>query len=128
MAGFQTAFSTNSGSEVDDSASIARTHLAGEYLGYVVESSGPELGFYGGANTGGALSLGVNINNSNHMTSNDTNQITEHHYNVERINNSEEKDSEKEKPVVAVETSDCSNKKVADTFGQRTSIYRGVTR
>lgn len=128
MAGFQTAFSTNSGSEVDDSASIARTHLAGEYLGHVVESSGPELGFYGGANTGGALSLGVNINNSNHMTSNDTNQITEHHYNVERINNSEKRDSEKEKPVVAVETSDCSNKKVADTFGQRTSIYRGVTR
>ncbi|KAL0648225.1 hypothetical protein Bca4012_046516 [Brassica carinata] len=128
MAGFQTAFSTNSGSEVDDSASIARTHLAGEYLGHVVESSGPELGFHGGANTGGALSLGVNINNSNHMTSNDTNQITEHHYNVERINNSEKRDSEKEKPVVAVETSDCSNKKVADTFGQRTSIYRGVTR
>ncbi|RID43083.1 hypothetical protein BRARA_J02916 [Brassica rapa] len=129
MAGFQTAFSTNSGSEVDDSASIARTHLAGEYLGHVVESSGPELGFHGGASTGGALSLGVNINNANHRTSNDTNQITEHHYNVERINNnSEKRDSEKEKPVVTVETSDCSNKKVADTFGQRTSIYRGVTR
>ncbi|CAH8282029.1 unnamed protein product [Eruca vesicaria subsp. sativa] len=130
MAGFQTAFSTNSGSEVDDSASIARTHLTGEYLGHVVESSGSELGFHGGgANNGGALSLGVNINNTNHS---DNNQITEHHYNVERIsnNNSEKTDSEKEKekPVVAVETSDCSNKKIPDTFGQRTSIYRGVTR
>ncbi|XP_048602759.1 AP2-like ethylene-responsive transcription factor AIL6 [Brassica napus] len=132
MAGFQTAFSTNSGSEVEDSASIGRTHLAGEYLGHVVESSGgPELGFHGGANNGGALSLGVNVNNSNHRTSDDHTQITEHHYrgnnNGERINN-EKMVSEKEKPVVAVETSDCSNKKIADTFGQRTSIYRGVTR
>ncbi|KAF3568912.1 hypothetical protein DY000_02019329 [Brassica cretica] len=108
MAGFQTAFSTNSGSEVDDSASIARTHLAGEYLGHVVESSGPELGFHGGASTGGALSLGVNINSNANQRSSDNNQIVEHHYNVERINNnSEKRDSEKEKPVVAVETSDC---------------------
>lgn len=131
MPGFQTAFSTNSGSEVDDSASIARTHLPGEYLGHVVESSGPELGFHGGA-----LSLGDSINNAN-QRSNDANQITEHHHyqgnnnNDERINNnnsSEKTGSEKEKPVVAVGTSDCSNKKVADTFGQRTSIYRGVTR
>ncbi|KAL1209024.1 AP2-like ethylene-responsive transcription factor AIL6 [Cardamine amara subsp. amara] len=133
MAGFQTAFSTNSGSEVDDSASIGRTHLAGEYLGHVVESSGPELGFHGGsATTGGALSLGVNVNNNtNHRNDNDNN----HHYrgnnNGERITNNsnenEKTDSDKEKPIVAVETSDCS-KKIADTFGQRTSIYRGVTR
>ncbi|KAF8085805.1 hypothetical protein N665_0646s0008 [Sinapis alba] len=136
MAGFQTAFSTNSGSEVEDSTSIGRSHLAGEYLGHVVESSGPELGFHGGANTGGALSLGVNVNNNtnHHRTSNDHNQISEHHHyrgnnNGERTNNREEKTvSEKEKPLVAVETSDCSNKKIADTFGQRTSIYRGVTR
>ncbi|KAJ0265960.1 AP2-like ethylene-responsive transcription factor AIL7 [Hirschfeldia incana] len=126
IPGFQTAFSTNSGSEVDDSASIARTHLPGDYLGHVVESSGPELGGF----HGGALSLGDSINNANQRC-NDTNQITEHHNNVERIsnnNNSERTGSEKEKPVVAVETSDCSNKKIADTFGQRTSIYRGVTR
>ncbi|KAL0842902.1 hypothetical protein Bca101_016147 [Brassica carinata] len=133
MTGFQTAFSTNSGSDVDDSA-----HIAGEYLGHVVESSGPELGFHGGATTtGGALSLGVNVNNNNHhRTSNDNNQITEYNYrgnnNGERINNNSNKektDSEKEKPVVAVvEASDCSNKKITDTFGQRTSIYRGVTR
>ncbi|KAJ0233951.1 AP2-like ethylene-responsive transcription factor AIL6 [Hirschfeldia incana] len=137
MAGYQTAFSTNSGSEVEDSASIGRTHLAGEYLGHVVESSGgPELGFHGGANTGGVLSLGVNVNNNtNHRTSDDHTQINQHHYrgnnNGERTSNNsrEEKTvSEKEKPVVAVETSDCSNKKIADTFGQRTSIYRGVTR
>jgi AP2-like factor (ANT lineage) len=130
MAGFQSAFSTNSGSEVDDSASIGRTHLAGDYLGHVVESSGPELGFHGGST--GALSLGVNVNNNtNHRNDNDN------HYrgnnNGERINNNnnndnEKTDSEKEKAVVAVETSDCSNKKIADTFGQRTSIYRGVTR
>ncbi|CAH8270684.1 unnamed protein product [Arabidopsis lyrata] len=131
MAGFQTAFSTNSGSEVDDSASIGRTHLTGEYLGHVVESSGPELGFHGGST--GALSLGVNVNNTNHRNDHDSNQITNHHYrgnnNGDRINNENEKtDSEKEKAVVAVETSDCSNKKIADTFGQRTSIYRGVTR
>ncbi|CAH8353660.1 unnamed protein product [Eruca vesicaria subsp. sativa] len=123
MTGFQTAFSTNSGSEVDDSGSIGRAaHIAGEYLGHVVESSGH----------GGALSLAVNVNNSNnHRTSNDDNQITEHHYRVNNNNNNNEKtktDCEKEKSVVAVETSDCSNKKVADTFGQRTSIYRGVTR
>uniref|UniRef100_A0A1J3GZM7 AP2-like ethylene-responsive transcription factor AIL6 n=2 Tax=Noccaea caerulescens TaxID=107243 RepID=A0A1J3GZM7_NOCCA len=139
MAGFQSAFSTNSGSEVDDSASIGRTHLsAGEYLGHVVESSGPELGFHGGCNTGGALSLGVNTNNTNHRSS-DNNQITDHQYrgsnNGERINinnnnnNNNEKTtgSEKETAVVAVETSECT-KKIADTFGQRTSIYRGVTR
>ncbi|KAJ0260749.1 AP2-like ethylene-responsive transcription factor AIL7 [Hirschfeldia incana] len=130
MTGFQTAFSTNSGSEVDDSASIGRAHIAGEYLGHVVESSGSELGYHGGANTGGALSLGVNFNNHR---SNDNNQITERHYsgnnNGERTNNNREKSgSEKEKPLAAVETSASSNKKVADTFGQRTSIYRGVTR
>ncbi|KAL0709314.1 hypothetical protein Bca4012_016292 [Brassica carinata] len=134
MTGFQTAFSTNSGSDVDDSASMGRAHIAGEYLGHVVESSGQELGFHGGANTGGALSLGVNVNNTNnHGTSNDNNQITEHHYrgnnNGDGINNREKTGSEKEKTVVAVlEASDCSNKKITDTFGQRTSIYRGVTR
>lgn len=136
MTGFQTAFSTNSGSEVDDSVSMSRTHLAGEYLGHVVESSGQKLGFiHGGANTGGVLSLGVNINNTNNHASNDNNKISEYNYrgnnNGERIinnNNREKTDSEKEKPVVAVERSDSSNKKVADTFGQRTSIYRGVTR
>ncbi|CAN8299074.1 unnamed protein product [Cochlearia groenlandica] len=130
MTGFQTAFSTNSGSEVDDS------HLAGgEYLGHVVESSGTDIGFHGAR--GGALSLGVNINNNNntnHMSNATTNQIIEqqhqHQGNNNGDNNNEKVDSEKEKSVVvvvAVETTDCT-KKIADTFGQRTSIYRGVTR
>nr|APQ47379.1 AP2/ERF domain-containing transcription factor [Vernicia montana] len=96
IAGFQ-AFSTNSGSEVDDSASIARTQIGGgEFVGHSIESTGNELGFSNGAGANNALSLAVN------------NQ------------------SPTEKSIVPVE-SDCP-KKIADTFGQRTSIYRGVTR
>lgn len=93
IAGFQ-AFSTNSGSEVDDSASIAPSRLGG------IESTGNELGFSNKA----ALSLGV---------SNDT------------INN---QGGSTEKLAIVSADSDCSNKKISDTFGQRTSIYRGVTR
>lgn len=92
IAGFQ-AFSTNSGSEVDDSASIAPTQVGG------IESTGNELGFSNNA----ALSLGVNND-----TSNNQGGSTEKLANVSADN-------------------DCS-KKIADTFGQRTSIYRGVTR
>ena len=98
ITGFQ-AFSTNSGSEVDDSASIARTQLAcAEFGGQSIESAGTELGFSNCANvTGGALSLGV----------------TQTH-------------SSEQKAIVSVESD--GTKKIADTFGQRTSIYRGVTR
>ncbi|XP_022740265.1 AP2-like ethylene-responsive transcription factor AIL6 [Durio zibethinus] len=97
ITGFQ-AFSTNSGSEVDDSASMGRTHsTAVEFPGHSIESSGTELGF-SNCPTAGALSLGVNQS-------------------CENNNN---------KAIVSVD-SDCS-KKIADTFGQRTSIYRGVTR
>ncbi|XP_019092435.1 PREDICTED: AP2-like ethylene-responsive transcription factor AIL6 [Camelina sativa] len=132
MAGFQTAFSTNSGSKVDDSASVGRTHLAGEYLGHVVESSsGPDLGFHDGSNntntTGGALSLAVNVNNSTNQHHND-NEITNHHYHGGGERNKNNNNENNEKPIVAVETLDCSNKKITDTFGQRTSIYRGVSR
>ncbi|XP_021631722.1 AP2-like ethylene-responsive transcription factor AIL6 isoform X2 [Manihot esculenta] len=96
IAGFQ-AFSTNSGSEVDDSASIARTQLGGvELLGHSVESTGNELGFSSCNGADNALSLAVNNQSST------------------------------EKAIVPAE-SDCT-KKIADTFGQRTSIYRGVTR
>ncbi|KAJ9170435.1 hypothetical protein P3X46_018542 [Hevea brasiliensis] len=96
IAGFQ-AFSTNSGSEVDDSASIARTQLGGgEFVGHSIESTGNELGFSNCTGANNALSLGVNNQSS------------------------------KEKAIVPAE-SDCP-KKIADTFGQRTSIYRGVTR
>ena len=98
ITGFQ-AFSTNSGSEVDDSASIARAQLAcAEFGGQSIESAGTKLGFSNCANvTGGALSLGV----------------TQTH-------------SSEQKAIVSVESD--GTKKIADTFGQRTSIYRGVTR
>lgn len=92
IAGFQ-AFSTNSGSEVDDSASIAPTQLGG------IESTGNELGFSNNA----ALSLGVNNDTSNNQG------------------------GSTEKLAIVSADNDCS-KKIADTFGQRTSIYRGVTR
>ncbi|XP_010519121.1 PREDICTED: AP2-like ethylene-responsive transcription factor AIL6 isoform X2 [Tarenaya hassleriana] len=111
IAGFQTAFSANSGSEVDDSTSIGRTHLgAGEFIGHVVDSSGQELGFHGG----GAFSREANnkARADPYSGGNDINGKTV------AVN---------EKAVVAVETPDCS-KKIADTFGQRTSIFRGVTR
>ncbi|KAG4125512.1 hypothetical protein ERO13_D10G099700v2 [Gossypium hirsutum] len=76
ITGFQT-FSTNSGSEVDESSSRGRTQLTGvELPGHSIESSG------------------------NNTTNNN-------------------------KAIVSV---DSDNKKIADTFGQRTSIYRGVTR
>ncbi|XP_041017042.1 AP2-like ethylene-responsive transcription factor AIL6 [Juglans microcarpa x Juglans regia] len=95
LAGFQ-AFSTNSGSEVDDSASMARTQqvTCAEYATQSIDSSGKELGFTNSGNAKGALSLGV----------------AQSH----------------EKAIVSAESD--RTKKLADTFGQRTSIYRGVTR
>ena len=96
IAAFQ-AFSTNSGSEVDDSASVARTQLgSAEFAGQCFESRNDLA--YSQCPTG-ALSLGVNTNTTTHSS---------------------------EKAIVAVESNSC--KKIADTFGQRTSIYRGVTR
>ncbi|XP_039033635.1 AP2-like ethylene-responsive transcription factor AIL6 [Hibiscus syriacus] len=78
ITGFQ-AFSTNSGSEVDDSSSMRGTQLAHvELPGHSIEPRG---------------------NNSKNNTS---------------------------KAIVTVDSG--SSKKISDTFGQRTSIYRGVTR
>ncbi|CAK9135565.1 unnamed protein product [Ilex paraguariensis] len=92
IAGFQ-AFSTNSGSEVDDSASVARTQITcGEFAGQSLESRN-ELAY--SQCPANALSLGVNTPSS-------------------------------EKAIVLVDSDSC--KKITDTFGQRTSIYRGVTR
>lgn len=92
IAEFQ-AFSTNSGSEVDDSGSINRTQLTSiEFVQGQSIESGAEMAFSNGA-TGGALSLGVTQN-------------------TER--------------AASIDLD--SSKKIADTFGQRTSIYRGVTR
>ncbi|EEF28867.1 Protein BABY BOOM, putative [Ricinus communis] len=106
IAGFQ-AFSTNSGSEVDDSASIARTHLGGEFMGHSIDSSGNDQlgGFSNCTAANNALSLAVNNNNNNNGNQSATNSKT----------------------IAPVIESDCP-KKIADTFGQRTSIYRGVTR
>ncbi|KAL7094418.1 hypothetical protein ACP275_11G102800 [Erythranthe tilingii] len=98
--GFQ-AFSANSGSEVDDSA------FGGQTQSSPIESPGGDLVVYShcpvtaDAINNNSLSLGVNYNN----------------------NNSNKKAGA---AIVAAESEGC--KKIADTFGQRTSIYRGVTR
>ncbi|XP_042992919.1 AP2-like ethylene-responsive transcription factor AIL6 [Carya illinoinensis] len=95
IAGLKT-FSTISGSDVADSASVAaRTQqvTCAEFAGHnPKESSGNELDFTNCAE--GALALGA----------------------AQRS----------EKAIVSVESD--KTKKIADTFGQRTSIYRGVTR
>lgn len=95
IAGFQ-AFSTNSGSEVDDSSSIGKVqHACNEFGTHSIESSANELAFSASCGgTTGTLSLGVAQSS--------------------------------EKAIVAADSD--SSKKIADTFGQRTSIYRGVTR
>ncbi|GMH25284.1 hypothetical protein Nepgr_027127 [Nepenthes gracilis] len=89
------AFSTNSGSEVDDPASVVRTttnQLA--YPDLVSQSTEPqnELVFLKCGSRG--LSLGVAPSSDKAVVSADSNSM----------------------------------KKMADNFGQRTSIYRGVTR
>ncbi|KAK4261399.1 hypothetical protein QN277_004402 [Acacia crassicarpa] len=105
IAGFQ-AFSTNSGSEVDDSASIGKTQdgAGGEFATHSIDSSGNELTFSSGTTTG-TLSLGVTT------TTTTTPQCA---------------GGDQKAAIVAVDPN--SSKKMTDTFGQRTSIYRGVTR
>ncbi|XP_004250153.2 AP2-like ethylene-responsive transcription factor AIL6 isoform X1 [Solanum lycopersicum] len=109
ITGFQ-AFSTNSGSEVDNSVGTEfGTNESCNELSYsqcvaaAVAAAAPPLLPTGGG--GGALSLAVNA-----AAATTTNQC-----------------SENEKAMVAVADSQ-SCKKISDTFGQRTSIYRGVTR
>ncbi|KAL6523642.1 hypothetical protein OROGR_017245 [Orobanche gracilis] len=115
FTGFQ-AFSANSGSEVDDSAFMGQTHES------PVES-GTELVAYSqppppcpldvNISTHNPLSLGVNIHNNNNNHNNNNDNI---------IN--------KNTAIIAADdrTAAGSCKKISDTFGQRTSIYRGVTR
>ncbi|XP_010027962.2 AP2-like ethylene-responsive transcription factor AIL6 [Eucalyptus grandis] len=106
IAGFQT-ISANSGSEVDDSGSMGRAtqaHLA-EFNRHSTESAGTELGFAAAGGGGGALSLGV----------------------VVAAAASQPQSTEKATVAVTAADSDGS-KKINDSFGQRTSIYRGVTR
>lgn len=91
-------FSANSGSEVVDSG----THLT-EFAGQSIES-GNELAYVRCPMN--ALSLGITGNNGGGS-------------------------GQEQKAVVAVDSGEQNNnncKKIADTFGQRTSIYRGVTR
>lgn len=93
MTGFPT-FSTNSGSEVDDSVTQMTTTTTTQFA-----ESGTDLS-YSHQGTMNALSLGIVVG----AVSND-------------------------KAIVTVDsTSQNSCKKISDTFGQRTSIYRGVTR
>lgn len=100
VAGFQ-AFSANSGaSEVDDSASIPRStqFACAEFAAHSIESSTGNELTFSSCPTG-SLTLGV----TTHIQS-----------------------PSSEKAIVPVHSD--SSKKVSDTFGQRTSIYRGVTR
>lgn len=101
----------NSGSEiVDDSTSnIGGTHLSSHMM---ESNTTAELGLHGGCITGGALSLGVN-NISDQPLS---------------CNNGEKDENSNKKTVAKKETSDDSKKKIVETLGRRTSIYRGVTR
>ncbi|CAI9276177.1 unnamed protein product [Lactuca saligna] len=98
-AGFPSTFSTNSGSEVDDSAT-QMTEFAGQSI-----ESGNELAY--AQCPMNALSLAIT------STGAATRQTP----------------PDQQKAIVAVDSiSQNSCKKITDTFGQRTSIYRGVTR
>ncbi|XP_010484347.1 PREDICTED: AP2-like ethylene-responsive transcription factor AIL7 isoform X2 [Camelina sativa] len=92
---------------VDDSASnIVATRLSVQAAGKS-SSTTAELGFNnGGATTGEALSLAVNNNTSDQPP----------------------QSNKKTSASTKKETSDDSKKKVVEPLGQRTSIYRGVTR
>lgn len=101
ITGFQ-AFSTNSGSEVDDSASMGKNQP--EFVTYSIDSSGNELAYSNGGAASGTLSLAVTATASA----------------------AAQCGGDQKSAVVAVDSD--GSKKMADTFGQRTSIYRGVTR
>ncbi|KAK6125840.1 hypothetical protein DH2020_040418 [Rehmannia glutinosa] len=103
IIGFQ-AFSANSGSEVDDSAFAGQTRSPPvESAGELVTYSQCPITTNADSNYNNGLSLGGNINSSNN-------------------NNNKE-------AIIAVSGDDTEScKKIGDTFGQRTSIYRGVTR
>ncbi|CAI0474309.1 unnamed protein product [Linum tenue] len=110
-AGYQGAFPSNSGgSEVDDQIGCGGGGGGAEFMAadgghHSIESAGSELGF---SSRSSGLSLAVTTNNNNNsvpISSSPPPAVA----------------------AVAVVETDCS-KKLADTFGQRTSIYRGVTR
>ncbi|KAH9608748.1 hypothetical protein KSS87_019412 [Heliosperma pusillum] len=122
-----TAFSANSGSEVDDSGSVlgrvtASTQLAcAEYVGQSIE---PEL-------VQGYVTATGNVAVSNAVNGGSLSLA------VVPQPQAIEKNGSGSGGVVAVVEGDGNNnnnnnntsvKKISDTFGQRTSIYRGVTR
>ncbi|KAL3613473.1 hypothetical protein CASFOL_042736 [Castilleja foliolosa] len=107
--GFQ-AFPANSGSEVDDSAfGLGQTQspaeMGSELVAYSQSPCPVNVNLI--TTTNNALSLGVN----HHHTNNNSNNNNKNTAIVSGEDN---------------QTGSC--KKVAETFGQRTSIYRGVTR
>ncbi|XP_074294484.1 AP2-like ethylene-responsive transcription factor AIL6 [Silene latifolia] len=121
-----TAFSANSGSEVDDSGSVlgrvtASTQLAcAEYVGQSIE---PDL-VQGYVTT--AVSSAVNAVNGGSLSL----AVVPQPQAVEKSGNGVGGGGN---GVVTVVEGDGGNnnstvKKISDTFGQRTSIYRGVTR
>ncbi|KAL7143886.1 hypothetical protein ABFS83_08G221600 [Erythranthe nasuta] len=103
VVGFQ-AFSANSGSEVDDSAFAAQTRSPVESAAELV----PYSHCYPITDN--------NNNNNNTANNNNSNSLS-----VEVNGN-----NNKTTAIVAADRQ--SGKKISDTFGQRTSIYRGVTR
>ncbi|KAL6558709.1 hypothetical protein OROMI_019059 [Orobanche minor] len=114
FTGFQ-AFSANSGSEVDDSAFVGQTHESPVESGtelVAYSQPPPQYPLDVNISTHNPLSLGVNIDSNNHNNNNDNNN---------NIN--------KNTAIIAADdrTAAGSCKKISDTFGQRTSIYRGVT-
>lgn len=97
-----------------------QTNSDSEIVDVVEPSTTAELGFHGGCTTRGALSLAVNNNNN-------TDPPLSRNNGEGRKNSNKTTDSKKE-TAMAVESTDDSKKKISETFGQRTSIYRGVTR
>ncbi|CAO2827896.1 unnamed protein product [Amaranthus hypochondriacus] len=102
--GFQADFSANSGSEVDDSAAtqLGCGANGAEFVGHSIDSTQTELvpsyATVTDGNNGGSLSLSV-----------------------------VPQSVDKSMVGVGGDSEKCV-KKISDTFGQRTSIYRGVTR
>lgn len=104
LTGFQAFSNNNSGSEVDDSGSIGKSGQAacGNEFGttHCVESVNEYAYSTAAAAAGGANgTLSLGVAQSS-----------------------------EENAIVAVAADSDSSKKIVDTFGQRTSIYRGVTR
>ncbi|KFK28221.1 hypothetical protein AALP_AA8G488300 [Arabis alpina] len=123
-------FLGDSSSSLQDSSSLAeiydpRHHHTGvsgffsdhhsDIVGHGLETV--EEGFHGGCTTEGDLSLGFKKSTEPTLRCN----------NGERGKSSKKK-TESKKEMVVVESSDDSKKKISETTGQRTSIYRGVTR